>query len=105
MICANPTEEELRHKVNLVNNVHREIIAIKEARPELRCGYYPNSYGSLLNAYREGDITYTECIHLLKKIEKGNARDGIIKFYKGTIVSLLIVIFGLLVLFIGSMLS
>lgn len=31
--------------------------ALKAAHPELRCGYYSEP-GSILNAYREGDLTF-----------------------------------------------
>lgn len=55
-------------KILQLNTLFREIRAYKEAHPETACGYYSASYGSLLNAYREGDVGFDECIELLRKV-------------------------------------
>lgn len=58
----------LELKVRQLNEIFLDVQAYKAAHPEVRCGYYPQDYGSLLNAYREGDVSFEECIELLKQI-------------------------------------
>lgn len=58
----------LRLKVGQLNTIFKEVQEYKRRHPEKRNGYYPNVYGSLLNAYREGDLTFDECIELLGKV-------------------------------------
>jgi hypothetical protein len=58
----------LQLKVNQLNDIFKDVQAYKQAHPEEKCGYYTQNYGSLLNAYREGDISFDECIELLKAI-------------------------------------
>ena len=58
----------LRLRLNQLNEIFTDVQAYKQAHPEERCGYYPRNYGSLLNAYREGDVTFDECVELLKAI-------------------------------------
>lgn len=54
---------------HLTQDVMRKIVElrrIKEQNPRLTNSYYPQSCGSLLNAYREGDLDFEECVELLK---------------------------------------
>ena len=53
--------ETITSKVNRLNALFGEIQAYKAANPEARLGYYTANLGSLLNAYREGDIGFDEC--------------------------------------------
>jgi hypothetical protein len=59
-------DTELLAKVNRLNELLVEVRQYKFTHPESCVGYYPNDPGSLLNAYREGDIGFYECISLLK---------------------------------------
>jgi hypothetical protein len=64
---------ELTEKLNLA---FLELQAYKREHPELRLGYN-TSFGSLLNAYREGDIEFEECIKILEsKVQKGDDSRG-----------------------------
>lgn len=45
---------------------------LKSANPELRCGYYLEP-GSILNAYREGDLSFEaakEALNSLRAVQK-----------------------------------
>lgn len=57
-------------KVEQINSLLQEVRAYKEAHPEAVTGFYESSYGSLLNAYREGDISFNDCVDLLGKVEE-----------------------------------
>jgi hypothetical protein len=58
-----------------LNRVFKQIQEYKNQHPESRSGYYIDSYGSLLNAYREGDIGFDECIKRLEAIAKRTAKE------------------------------
>jgi hypothetical protein len=58
---------ELHEKVNRLNDLLREIRQYKDAHPESKDGYNPRSVGSLLNAYREADIDFEDCVQLLSR--------------------------------------
>lgn len=64
-------ERAMRQQVSELENramaAIGELRGLKEHFPQLRNGYYDSSCGSLLNAYREGDVTFAECVLLLKK--------------------------------------
>ena len=55
-------ENELLRKVSQLNNLFTEIQSYKREHPEQRLGYYEQSIGSILNAYREGDLSFDEAI-------------------------------------------
>lgn len=57
-------------KVNQLNEIFKDVQAYKQAHPEAKLGYRPANYGSLLNAYREGDISFDECIELLRAVPR-----------------------------------
>jgi hypothetical protein len=59
---------EIQEKVSQLNRLFVEIQRYKAKHPEEKTGYCLNDYGSLLNAYREGDIGFDECIELLSKV-------------------------------------
>lgn len=58
---------DIQAKVNELNRLLVEIRAYKAAHPESRVGYY-HSIPSLLNAYREGDVGFDECVALLREV-------------------------------------
>src|SRR5438128_2249527 len=62
--------EELTAKVEQIGALIKELREHKAEHPETITGYYLNSYGSLLNAYREGDISFEDCITLLAKVDQ-----------------------------------
>lgn len=55
---------QLHPKLNQLNSLFKEIQADKVAHPETKLGYYL-TVGSILNAYREGDLSFEECCELL----------------------------------------
>lgn len=59
---------DIEEKVAQFNKLHKEIQSRKASYPENKTGYYPKNYGSLLNAYREGDLSFNECLELLSKV-------------------------------------
>lgn len=44
-----------------LNKLHATIQTAKAAHPELKVGFGQN-FGSILNAYREGDISFAEAV-------------------------------------------
>lgn len=52
--------------VSKLNKVFQEVQAYKRAHPETKTTFYTNNIGSLLNAYREGDVEFEECIALIQ---------------------------------------
>lgn len=52
--------------VSKLNKVFQEVQAYKRLHPETKTAFYTNSIGSLLNAYREGDVEFEECIALIE---------------------------------------
>ncbi len=54
--------------IQTIMDTIKTLRALKERHPELKCTFYHHSHGSLLNAYREGDISFDECVRLLKAI-------------------------------------
>ena len=64
-----PSDDEKRtieQKIYQLNSLLAEIRQFRIAHPETRVGHYTNSVGSLLNAYREGDIGFAECVVAIK---------------------------------------
>lgn len=57
----------LDRKIEQINSLIAEVRAYKDANPDSRCGYYLG-YGSLLNAYREGDISFDDAVDLMEKV-------------------------------------
>jgi len=55
-------DNELLRKVSQLNNLFTEIQSYKREHPEQRLGYYEQSIGSILNAYREGDLSFDEAV-------------------------------------------
>ena len=52
-----------------LNELHERIQRYKIRHPEERLGFGFN-YGSILNPYREGDLTFNQAIRQLRKIGK-----------------------------------
>jgi len=61
--------------VVIVSNAISELRELKRNNPELKLGYV-NSYGGVLNAYREGDLTFKEAISELENIAKNKIDDS-----------------------------
>jgi hypothetical protein len=59
---------QITEKIDRLNALLKEIQAYKAANPSERLGYYLG-YGSLLNAYREGDVGFDECVELLGRVK------------------------------------
>lgn len=62
--------ETVQEKVKQINALIQEVMAMKKETPELKNGYYPSSYGSILNAYREGDLSFTQAVKALRKVSE-----------------------------------
>lgn len=52
----------LAEKIRQINSLIQEVREYKTAHPEERLGYYERNVGSLLNAYREGDLSFDDCV-------------------------------------------
>jgi len=58
--------ERYQLEANL-NNAFMDLQRFKAEYPELKNGFYLNSPGSWLNAYREGDLSFQEAIELIEE--------------------------------------
>lgn len=65
---------DIQAKTDQLNALFLEVRAYKCEHPETRAGFYTSNYGSLLNAYREGDLGFDECIEYLKVAHIDNAK-------------------------------
>lgn len=59
-----------QEKIETINRLIAEVRAEKAADPSKRCGYRPRDPGSLLNAYREGNISFDECVAAINELRK-----------------------------------
>lgn len=59
------TQEENSEYRNTINLLHRKL---REDGESFRIGYYKNSIPSILNAFREADISFDEAVKLIEKI-------------------------------------
>lgn len=59
------TPEELSAKIDQIHYLISEVRAFKVDHPEHRYGFYLNP-GSILNAYREGDLSFDACVDALE---------------------------------------
>jgi hypothetical protein len=62
--------------VHQLNTLFKKVQAYKREHPETKLAYYPNSYASLLNAYREGDLGFGDCIAHLEVIAERARAEG-----------------------------
>lgn len=61
---------EILTRIEIINASVRKVCELKAKFPEHRLGYYPDSPGSLLNAYREGDLDFDTAVALLFDTDK-----------------------------------
>ena len=57
--------KNLSATIDQINTSILEVRAVKSTHPELKLGLYEGNVGSLLNAYREGDLSFDECTERL----------------------------------------
>jgi hypothetical protein len=69
--------ESITDKVDRLNELHQEIQKYKAEHPEEKLGYWQNTPGSILNAYREGDLSFDEAVEVLNLIGVKNAVEQI----------------------------
>jgi len=62
-------EEKIDAKIEELNSLHKELQELKKEHPECTIGYVL-SPGGILNAYREGDISFDKAVELLSRKEK-----------------------------------
>ena len=67
------SDADLRCMVRKLNLLFGEIQRYKETHREQRIGYYNASIGSIVNAYREGDLNFEETIEAIKAASKREA--------------------------------
>lgn len=60
-------EIEIAISVHRLNRLHLEVEAFKQKHPEAKAAFRM-TFGSLLNAYREGDISFDGCVAAMNKI-------------------------------------
>jgi hypothetical protein len=64
--------EEQQIEVDRITKQIAELISkvrqMKRENPVLRLGFYNSNYGSLLNAYREGDLSFEEAVSYMQQI-------------------------------------
>jgi hypothetical protein len=65
---------EIQAKVDQLNKLHAEIQSYKKEHPESRLGYWLG-YDSLLNAYREGDISFDDCVEAMNSKARSSKYD------------------------------
>lgn len=65
MLEMKPEEIVLAKKVELIGELINDVYQLKNDHPALKCGFYFNP-GSILNAYREGDLSFDACVDALK---------------------------------------
>lgn len=58
--------KELQQKVGELNALFKAIQLYKAEHPDEKLGFYATNLGSLLNAYREGDLGFDDCIGHIK---------------------------------------
>jgi hypothetical protein len=58
----------IAEKIRQINALIQEVREYKSAHPEAAVGFYERNVGSLLNAYREGDIGFDDCVQRLEAI-------------------------------------
>jgi len=61
------TESEMHDMVTAINDSIRKVRDHKAEHPELKKAFCVN-YGSILNAYREGDLTFAEAVNELSQV-------------------------------------
>ena len=57
--------KEIEEKIEKLNALHKKIMNYKRKHPKERLGF-ALSTGGILNAYREGDITFKKAIKYLQ---------------------------------------
>lgn len=58
-------EKTIEDKIKLINTTIDEVRELKSQEPKYKLNYQM-SYGGIINAYREGDISFDECVEELK---------------------------------------
>lgn len=56
------TADNMDSLIGCLNLLHTKIREAKEKDTSLANGYYPSISGSVLNAYREGDISFEDAV-------------------------------------------
>lgn len=64
------TKDTMEELVSTLNKLHDIIKQAKEEDKSLANGFYLYSSGSILNAYREGDLSFNESVSYLNDITK-----------------------------------
>lgn len=67
------TKEE---RDELCESIAAQIARLRDAKredPELRVGFYAGNQGSILNAYREGDVSFDEAVALIEALAKSES--------------------------------
>jgi len=67
--------EGLQDAIGEINASILQVRHYKNEHPELKVGFYEGNVGSLLNAYREGDLSFDECTERL--IPRAAVRDAL----------------------------
>jgi hypothetical protein len=57
---------DIHDKVSQLNALLAEVQAYKNEHPETKLGFYTSSVGSVLNAYREGDVSFDDAVKYIK---------------------------------------
>ena len=71
-------EQELQSKIDQINKLLKEVQTAKKKDKSLRLGTMGLHPGCILNAYREGDLTFDEAI---KKLEEWRTHKDIMTTY------------------------
>jgi len=72
---SSAVERILEEKLDLIQRTMEEVRGMKMATPSLRCAVQKN-YGSILNGYREGDLTFQEAVNALEARAPTNKKDA-----------------------------
>ena len=73
-------EKKLQKLLNTVNDSINEVHVFKQNNTFLKCGVDTNSIGSLLNGYREGDISFIDAVGFIRDlVEHAEDRDMVVE--------------------------
>ena len=66
-------QEQINKKVSELNTLLVEIRALKSVHPGCRLSFSPYLAGSILNAYREGDLNFDEAVRAIENLTQKQA--------------------------------
>src|SRR6266700_3755267 len=69
-------DREVNRRVDSLNKALLAIREYKKKNPKSAIPFYRTIPGSILNAYREGDIGFDECLDLIRAVNESHSRNS-----------------------------